>query len=95
VVLEGLGQRQHRAGALGRGDAAPATVLECFAGGADGAVDVSGAGVRHLGDRPAGGRVERLEGASVGGLEALAADHQAVRPGRERAGGVGEGVRQG
>ena len=95
VVLEGLGEGQHRARALGRGDAVPAPVLERLAGGAHGAVHVRGAGVGHLGDRPAGGRVERLEGAPVGGLEALAADDQAVRPGRERAGGVGEGVRQG
>jgi len=80
---------------LGRRDAAPATVLERLAGRAHGPVHVRGAGVGQLGDRTAGGRVERLEGAPVGGLEALAADDQSVRPGRERAGGVGEGVRQG
>ena len=64
VRLEGVGERQHRARALGGGDAAPAAVLERLAGGADGAVDVLGAGVRHLGDRPAGGGVERLERAA-------------------------------
>ena len=65
------------------------------AGGAHRAVDILGAGLRHLGDRAAGGGVERLEGAAVGGFEALAADHQAVRAGGKRAGGVGQGVRQG
>ena len=51
--------------------------------------------LRHLGDRPAGGGVERLERAPVGRLGPLAADQQPVRARGERAGGVGEGVGQG
>src|SRR6185503_21331709 len=41
-----------------------------------------------------GGRVERFAGTPVGGVEALAADQQAMRALRERASGIGEGVRQ-
>ena len=89
-----VGEGQHRPRALGGGDARPALVLERLARGAHGAVHVLRARVGHVGDRAAGGRVERLEGAAVGRLGALAADHEAVRAGRERAGGVGEGVGQ-
>jgi hypothetical protein len=95
VRVDRVGERQHRARPLGRGDAAPAAVLERLARGTDGAVDVLRAGLRNLGDDAAGGRVERLEGAAVGGVEPVAADQQAMRAGGERAGGVGQGVRQG
>jgi hypothetical protein len=50
--------------------------------------------MRHVCDGPAGGGIQRLERAPVGGLGALAAYDEAMRAGRERAGRVGEGVGQ-
>ena len=96
VRLDRVGERQHRARALGGGDPAPAPVLEGLARRADRAVDV-------LGARPAAPPRWRrpVDGSSVSkvrpsaALDALAADQQAVRSGGERAGGVGQGVRQG
>src|SRR5215211_1067326 len=51
---------------------------------------VLGAALGDLADRLPRGRVDRLERPPGGGLGPLAADHQAVRPARELAGGVGE-----
>ena len=91
VGLDQLRERVHEPGALRRRDLAQ-RALERRAGGGDGAVDVLGPGLGDLADRLAGGRVDGLEGAPVGGLGPLAADQQAVRrPVDELARGVGEG----
>ena len=78
VGLDQLGERVHEPGALRRRDLAQ-RALERRAGGGDGAVDVLGAGLGDGADRLAGRRVDRLEGAPVGGLGALAADQEGVR----------------
>ena len=52
----------------------------------------SAPGEGDLADRLAGGRVDGLEGAPVGRLDPLAADHQALRPLDELARGGGEGL---
>ncbi len=91
VCLDQLGERVDHPGALGGRELSHRPV-ERGAGGLGGAADVVGAGVGDLADRLAGRRVDRLEGAAVGGVDPLAADQQPVRRIDELAGGVGQRV---
>ena len=92
VCLDQLRERVHEAGAL-RGVDLAQRAVERRAGRLGGAVDVLGPGEGDLADRLAGRRVDGLEGAPVGRLEPLAADHQRLRfPLHELARGGGEGL---
>jgi hypothetical protein len=86
VLLHEVGELEHQPRPGCRGQLAP-LALERPAGGLNRAIDVLRSGVGDLGDRLAGGRVDRLEGPTVGGVRPLAADNQAVGPRREVAGG--------
>ena len=76
VRLEQVGERPHETRALGRRRGSPA--LERPVGGGDRRVDVPLACKRSLGQRPAGGRVHRSEGAF--GLDEGTVDIEAERP---------------
>ncbi len=82
VCLDQLGERVHQPGALGRRDLAQRAV-ERGARGGHRAVDVLGPRLGDLADRLGGRRVDRLERAPVGGLDALAADQEGVRRARD------------
>ncbi len=78
VCLQQIGQRVHEPGPFRRRDLSHRTV-ERGAGGGDGAVDVVGAGVGEGDDRLAGGGIDALERAAVGGLNGFAPDQQPER----------------
>ena len=77
VGLDQVGELVHQERAAGGWELRPRP-LERRGRGLDGAVHVLDPSVRHLRDRVARRRVDRLEGPPLGGLHPIAADQQAV-----------------
>ena len=86
MILDQGGEPLQATPAVGGRHPPPVRVLgERGARRASGAVDVLGTSVGDLGQAPTGGRVKGLEGASVGGGDALSVDQQQVLGGEELA----------